>query len=316
MKKPKVAILLSTYNGEKYIKEQVYSIYKQKFVGNIHLFIRDDGSKDNTVNILKKLSYSDGFITILEGENKGSVASFFTLMKYVKRNNLDYDYFGFADQDDVWDIDKVQIAIDMIMDKEKMRKRPYMYGSASRNVDADLHFISVDAINPYKLSFYNTIIQNGIAGHTQMFNKELFEIIMGNLEENKIYVHDAYVTNVASICGEIVYDAIPHVSYRQHCSNQLGASNKGWISWIKSRVERIYHHENELYAIQIEYITKKFWKYLNQPEREEMNRFLGKRNNFITRMSYIYKSKLYRQKQVENIAFKLLYLFGGYNLNN
>ena len=93
----KVQVLLSTYNGEKYLKEQLDSIIAQKGV-DVHILARDDGSKDDTIKILE--GYEN--IDIIKGSNIGVCKSFFELIN----KSGEYDYYSFADQDDVWDCDR------------------------------------------------------------------------------------------------------------------------------------------------------------------------------------------------------------------
>ena len=105
-----VQILLSSYNGDKYINRQIDSILCQKDV-EVHLLIRDDGSTDQTRQIIKKYEKKYPFnIKVVLGENIGWKKSFFTLLKLAG----DYDYYAFADQDDYWYEDKEISAIDVM----------------------------------------------------------------------------------------------------------------------------------------------------------------------------------------------------------
>ncbi len=118
-----VIILLSTYNGEKYIEEQLQSIFAQTHWPNCKLFVRDDGSKDGTVSVLKKYE-KQGMLALECGENIGFVRSFFWLI-----NNAPVaDYYSFADQDDVWNADKVERAVKMLEDAENDDpQKPQLY---------------------------------------------------------------------------------------------------------------------------------------------------------------------------------------------
>ena len=96
----KVIVLMSTYNGEKYIKQQVDSILNQENV-SVELVVRDDGSNDNTISILKEYEKA-GKLIWYTGDNKGAAYSFFDLMEYAKNRYDDYCYFALSDQDDIW----------------------------------------------------------------------------------------------------------------------------------------------------------------------------------------------------------------------
>ena len=110
---PRVSVLMSTYNGEKYLHEQINSILGQQGV-EIHLLIRDDGSSDGTVEICKEYAKKYNQITFYQGENLGVGKSFLDLLKHAP----DADYYSFADQDDVWLEDKIIRAVTMIKKAE------------------------------------------------------------------------------------------------------------------------------------------------------------------------------------------------------
>ena len=113
--KNKVVILLSTYNGEKYLKEQLDSLLNQTYK-NIDIYIRDDGSKDETVNIIKKYQNEYDNIHLEEGKNLGFIKSFFELLKNGDEN---VDIYSYCDQDDIWEEDKIERAVKFINKEEK-----------------------------------------------------------------------------------------------------------------------------------------------------------------------------------------------------
>lgn len=303
----KIVVLLSTFNGEDYIRTQIDSILNQKLSNcELYLYVRDDGSSDKTCEILKE--YGDR-IKITEGENKGYIASFLELVQYSKDQS--FDYFSFADQDDRWDLDKLQIAIDML-DKED-NSNPVLYQSRSRTVDEELNYIGIPDPPSKPITVYNTIIQTISAGHTYVFNKALLSKIEFPIDASRIYGHDSFITNIAAIYGRIIFDNDAHTDYRQHGANQLGTSNVGMFSWIKSRLERLKRGHGKQYARQIEYIYELFGKQMDTEVVDEINRFLKSRKTFRSRLCYIVRTKLYRQETIGNIAFRLLYLLGGYS---
>lgn len=120
----KVAVLLSTYNGSKYIKEQIDSILSQEGV-NIDIYIRDDGSTDETVNIIYEYKSNNIFLT--EGKNIGVGNSFMELLYSVPEI---YDYYAFADQDDIWSEKKIRIAIEVLQKNKK-----HLYASNQELID-------------------------------------------------------------------------------------------------------------------------------------------------------------------------------------
>ncbi len=125
----KILVLMSTYNGEKYVDLQVKSVLNQKQV-SVKLYIRDDGSKDKTVDIIK--SFKDDRITIFEGRNKGARDSFF---ESIESAPLDFDYYAFCDQDDYWEDDKLFCAVYKLLAAKVVRAllKPFSLDSLYKN---------------------------------------------------------------------------------------------------------------------------------------------------------------------------------------
>ena len=101
-----IAIMLSTYNGEKYIRKQLDSLVNQSYKAYMKVFVRDDGSTDNTLSILEEYIEKIN-LTIIKGENVGPGKSFWKLFM---NQNINADYYAFCDQDDIWDSDKLKKA--------------------------------------------------------------------------------------------------------------------------------------------------------------------------------------------------------------
>lgn len=309
----RIAVLLSTYNGENYIKEQLDSILSQKLTNiEMQVFIRDDGSKDKTNSLLHEYCIKNNNVHLIEGDNIGYVGSFLSLARVLKDSADKYEYYAFSDQDDFWDNDKLQIAIDMIKGNDKCK--PILYTAVSRIVDEHLEFVRNSKYPKRKVDFYNTAIQTCTAGHTYVFNRELLNKMSSSLDYNKIYGHDSYFTNLAAIYGKIIIDPKPHASYRQHNNNQLGTSSNNFLLWAKSRLQRIKKGDSKKYAKQIYHIYSIHGKDLSIKEVSEMKQFFNMQKFLFTRIIYASKSRLYRQGKLENLAFKILYIWGGYNI--
>ena len=304
-----VAILLSTYNGEKYIEEQVESIVNQRGIENFTLIIRDDGSEDATGKILKKLQERYANINIITGPNIGLVPSFFELLRYAAAE--DYEFYSLCDQDDYWLPEKLVSAIRVLEGKTG----PWLYGACS--ILANEALDASERCTQRKLreiSFYNSAIQNFSPGHNQVLNKKLVDAILLHTKVSpKIYSHDMWITQVASVVGGIVFDNTPHVLYRQHTKNQL-SYGLGSIGWIKAHLERLKKGEGSRIAVQLKYFAECFGDYFDSEQHREIHDFFHLQNSLIKRFYYIFHTKLYRQKRVETLLFKLIYLLGGYRL--
>lgn len=181
-----VCILLSTYNGEKYLIEQIDSLLNQEKV-DISIIARDDGSIDSTKEILAKYKEKDSRFDYYVGKNIGPAQSFFDLL--FKANKA--DYYAFADQDDVWDNDKLKCAVDML--EREDGKRPNMYYSNLRIVDRNLKFYRFSHDIPaVQKSRYSCLVEDVATGCTMVFNDVVLEYVkMGRPEYCSM--HDTWI---------------------------------------------------------------------------------------------------------------------------
>ncbi len=229
----KIAVLLSSYNGEAYLEEQIESVLRQKVDGQVDLFVRDDGSTDGTTAILD--AYREkGMLEWYTGPNKGPAHSFIDLILHVEDRG--YDYYAFCDQDDYWMPEKLQSAVEMI----HRAKVPAMYIGNAQLVDEKLVFLgrNVYREDP-KLDFYTVSCAGGLLGCTMVFNARLAEIVQHNPPKGKIVMHDFYIALLCTaVGGKLVYDARPFMKYRQHGNNVVGVAH-GLMGTLKSRVDDI-----------------------------------------------------------------------------
>lgn len=219
----KILILLSTYNGEKYLKAQLDSLFLQSYQ-DFKLLVRDDGSTDRTLEILK--SYD---IKLLSShKNLGVKKSFETLLKYACENS-DAKYFMFCDQDDVWNNDKIELTLQKMYEMEELsEKSPLLVHTDLEVVDENLHtinssFIKLQNLDENKNKLNNLLLQNTITGCTVMINRDLAKMCLP-IFSNAI-VHDWWIGLVASYFGKIGYLSKSTIKYRQHTQNSIGAKS-------------------------------------------------------------------------------------------
>ena len=216
-----ISILLSTYNGKSYLKEQLDSLYTQTY-SDIEIIARDDGSSDNSIEILK--SYD---VKLIETkENLGAKGSFVELLSYALTNS-DCEYFMFCDQDDVWKNDKIEKTFAKMQElEEQFNDIPLLVYTDLEVVDEKLNsinnsFMDFQKINPIKNKFHNLLIQNTITGCTVMINRKLAQKCLP-IPSDAI-MHDWWIGLVASKFGKISYVDEATIKYRQHASNTIGA---------------------------------------------------------------------------------------------
>ena len=237
--KPTIAVLLSTYNGERYLREQLDSVLAQDGV-DITLLARDDGSKDGTVSILQGYAAHHANVILLQEENAGAEESFNRLCAYANEN-IQADYYAFCDQDDVWDADKLSVATKALARYEK--EKPSLYFSNLRMVDSELNYIrNLFQPDEVKATKDMALLQIFTYGCTCVFNRRALECYC-SVERNQTF-HDNWVYVLCAYLGHVCYDPIPHISYRQHGTNLSGAKLSG-LSLFLHRLSKITHIKGE-----------------------------------------------------------------------
>lgn len=231
-----MAILLPTYNGEQYIGEMLDSLLRSQHCDSFVIYIRDDGSKDQTIAILKKYAsqYDDTFVLFF-GENIGSVKGFNFLLK--KSLGDGFNYFMFADQDDIWTEDKVGLVLERLKGADP--DQPFLTHSDLYVVDENLKVIDqsfwhYQKLNPGKSSINRLFIQNMITGCTIGINRKL--AILAYPIPKEAIMHDWWLALVASAFGTIDVIKKQLVYYRQHSTNTIGAQKYTLkLSKVKAR---------------------------------------------------------------------------------
>ncbi|MEG0528951.1 MAG: glycosyltransferase family 2 protein [Bacilli bacterium] len=281
----RVDVLVATYNGEKYIAQQLESIIMQSHK-DIRIIISDDCSTDNTRNILKHYKSIDSRIQlILNEKNKGLVANFEQLLGLVTS-----PYFAFSDQDDIWMLDKLEKQMQIISKGEFN-----MVISDVLVVDENLKGNEVLLFNNSnfrsKLMKYNDIrleyISNCAIGCTILAKKEIIEKNLP-LPKNTFVIHDYYLAIIAGLTGKIYFIEEPLVKYRQHGNNLIGAGKENFESFQKAR-ESFIQKKIELFTL---------YKSLNNLFTDK----LKKQNN-----SFL--NKLKKDKLTKVMSFKGIILF-------
>ena len=227
-KKVTVSVLMATYNGEKYLREQIESLIAQKDV-NIEILVRDDGSSDETINILEEYKLN-GLLSWYQGEHLNVQKGFLDLLK----KSPDSDYYAFCDQDDVWDDDKLYVAVNRL--KDYPRNKPSVYYCGQRLVDENLKLLSIHRVSNRRNAYTNFLISNN-AGCTTVFNKALRDCVNQHTPDF-ILMHDSWVLKLClAVGGSFIADPEPHISYRQHGNNTIGLD-----TGLNSLVWRVRHY--------------------------------------------------------------------------
>ncbi|MFS0872121.1 glycosyltransferase family 2 protein [Paenibacillus xylanilyticus] len=308
MNKPKVCIMLSTFNGAKYIDEQMESLLAQSKV-DVQIIIRDDGSSDETVQKLSEYTKSrPDQIRVIEGKNFGVIGSFFELMRQTEPV---YDFYAFCDQDDVWKPDKLSRAVSKL--ELSQSNVPLMYCSSTQMVDQDLNNLNVWPIFPPKpLSMYNAMVENCCVGCTMVMNPVAFQQVRSNIPSDltQVIMHDWWIYLYVSAFGEVIFDEEPMILYRQHQNNVLGGSSEGWIVKWKNRSSRFVNGENHfILSKQAKMFLQLHKDQLSAQQQKDVQRFLNHMgSSWIKRIRYASKMPFYRQASLDNLVLKLIYV--------
>lgn len=225
-----VQVLMSTYNGGSNIIKQVNSIQNQKNV-KVLLTIRDDGSNCKTLDVLKSLDKEYKNIKIIYGKNIGYKKSFLTLLSQRTKNNV--DYYAFSDQDDVWDEEKLNRAVNML-DKETNEIK--LYTSSLSIYDEKMKYIKKSDISNIPNNIYSFFTRNRFAGCTYVFSTRLAELSSNyenlNFGNSEMPAHDFLLGAFAYTFGIVVIDSESYIKHIRYPSSVTSGGNG-----IKKRVQ-------------------------------------------------------------------------------
>lgn len=221
---PKVVVVMSTYNGEKFLKTQIDSILNQKDV-DVILHIFDDVSKDKTVDIAREYESKNKNVFVhINEKNKNYTYNFLDGL-FMFKDNQDYDYYAFADQDDFWVQDKLITAVNKLKEMGECS----LYSSNLAIVDGELNETGKTNIDmSYNHKKYDQLFFDSVTGCTAVFDKEFKNLVTKHYPEDLLY-HDYWVALIATFCKDAKYylDMNPsHILYRQHGSNASGGFHK------------------------------------------------------------------------------------------
>lgn len=281
-KMPVVNVLLSTYNGQNFVKQQIDSIFNQKNV-QVKLWIRDDGSSDQTCEILKKMSRNDN-VHLLLGNNIGWKLSFFELLKIVP--NITNQFYAFSDQDDIWMENKLSVAVRMLGNQV-----PEVYHSNVLVVDNELNEFGNrfnDTFSP-NMNMANAFFDSIALGCTMVFNSKLLAITKHHIPTQKTQ-HDAYVYALGFLLGKVVYDKQSYIFYRRHEDATSGFSklkNNGSPSLI-DRYKKYKNGPKNNFSIRAKELIDGYECELSVKQNEFLKVIASYKQNYIYKLKLIF----------------------------
>ncbi|ASR40902.1 glycosyltransferase family 2 protein [Ligilactobacillus agilis] len=243
-------ILMAAYNGEKYIKQQIDSIINQTDK-DWDLWIRDDGSNDNTVNIIKNIQKYDNRIRLFQNTTDvhGAYHNFYALIREARNSN--YEYYAFSDQDDLWKEDKLKQEIDIIRNSDE----PALVYADMEVIDENNHVImdSIDKVMGISnFGKENVFFAHAyIWGGTTVFNRKLMsmleKVVGSRLPNESVMAHDSLLMKLALSTGKVHFCNTPTIRYRRHSANVTAGDRINMN--LKKIMKRVLDKNNSVPAV-------------------------------------------------------------------
>ncbi len=308
-----INIILPTYNGYKYLDEQINSILVQQTKSKWKLLIRDDYSDYLTQNIIcsyqQKYSSKISIVNNFSNKNLGVTSSFLHLI-----NSASADQIMFCDQDDVWLPDKIEITYQKMLkaEEEYGKSTPILIHTDLQVVDRNLNLINSSFWNYQNLDpcpsqlLPRLLVQNFVTGCTMMINKPLKDLISSIPEE--AIMHDWWIALVAATQGKIVHIPQPTVLYRQHQSNSIGA--KQWsYNYTLNRIKNIEKIRQDIQKtiVQAKKFRETYQDILSYEHLEIIDNYIDLPNQaWLIRKHLMIKYGYYQLGKLKNLGFLAL----------
>lgn len=301
-------VLMATYNGEKFLLEQLISIQNQSLCPK-RLIVYDDASADQTLEILNRFAASSPLaVSVLPGDGRlGCIGAFSHLLQHSTAA-----YVALADQDDRWDADKLECSYGLLRQLEQRHgvETPILVHSDLRLITAEGEamadsFLQRQRLDPCRTGMNDLIYTNVVTGCTVMVNRALLDKALPIPADSMM--HDWWLALVASRFGVIGFLDRPTLDYRQHGSNLLGSSGLGWRYW-KSRLMRVLTSSGLGGTLRASFVQARVFqeRYQEQPSPSAALLRLSRQRRILALMSLSeWPSK---HGLLRNVAFYLLLL--------
>ena len=294
---PEVAVVLSAYNGERFLEQQLDSILAQDY-DRIRVYARSDGSTDRTLDILANYAQHDS-IELLQGENLGVTGSFYACVQTVPR---DIPYIAFSDQDDVWHSDRIRRAVDRLSVMDP--RVPALYYSERNYCDAELKNSTPSHLNRQGNSFVLSLYDNVCPGNTIVMNRALADLFL-QTDPRDIYYHDWWLELLATCFGFVIYDPEPTVEYRR-LAESVSPSGKRGLSLLAYRIkEYLAGRKTRAVSQQLFHFLERFSAEMSEQERDMLQIFVSG-----SRMKKLFFPKRLRQTFGGEVQLRLCFLLG------
>jgi glycosyltransferase involved in cell wall biosynthesis len=297
---PSFRVLLSSHNGGRFLREQIQSVLAQADV-QVQLYVRDDGSTDETVALLRELAAADGRVTFSEGECVGAARSFLTMLS---DTSADVDYVALCDQDDVWIDGKLAQAAHWLSPLEG----PAMYCSAVDVVDENLRPLGIHRTCRRGPALENALVQNIATGCTIVLNQSALHLFR-QVPRHPV-MHDSWIYAATAATGHVRYDPSPWVLYRQHESNTIGLAGSSAAQWVRRLNQHAATGRERVHTQQAGELLDLLGSEVTPQASSILNEFVDAQASVAGRVRYALTGPAFRQRRVDSIIYRTLCLLG------
>ncbi|MCH2395554.1 glycosyltransferase [Oceanibaculum sp.] len=300
-----VEVVLSSYDGAAWLEAQIASILGQTH-GNLRLSVRDDGSRDGTPEMLAAWAEREERLSFRQGSrNLGPAGSFFRLLDSV---GSDAAFVAFADQDDVWEADKIARAAAAL--SALPEGVPGLYCARVVIVDEDLRRRGLSPLPGRGPSLANALVENIAIGCTSVLNHAALALLRAEWPQPPVK-HDWWCYQVVSALGQVIYDARPALKYRQHGGNMTGAGYTPLDRFLGKVGRQLNGEQSALRRHQAGELLRLFGDRLPARDRALVGAFLESEHGIASRLRYAVSGSVHRQYWLDNLAYRLLYILRG-----
>lgn len=301
-----VVVLMATYNGDRFLDQQLETLAAQT-VSQIDVRVSDDGSSDRTLDILEswRNRWEKGEFTIVRGPSKGFAENFRSLLML---RDMDGDYFAFCDQDDLWDAEKLEVAVtNMVVNAAD---RPGLYCSRTRIVTEAGGLAGASPLFARPASFRNAIVQNIGGGNTMVLNRKAWDLVSRSVERTSFISHDWWCyLMVSGVGGYVFYDPQPRIGYRQHAENLVGdnMTPKARLDRLKRLMTGRFADWN---AANVEGLERCADLLADDAKRVLADFKAIRSSRYLDGAARFFRSGIYRQSKIGNLALLIAIILG------
>jgi glycosyltransferase involved in cell wall biosynthesis len=299
-----VRVLLSTYNGAAFVRPLLDSVLAQSYEP-LELWVRDDGSKDETPAILAEYARRfPGRIRVDAGANVGMARSYFTLIREAGR---DAEFTSFADHDDVWHADKIERAVAML--RAHGGAGPLMYTGRLHIVDESLGHLGYSDPPSRPMTFRNALVESLAPGCTMVLNPAARDLVLDTEDMSRLWWPDAWFYLLVSAFGTVLYDQHAAIEYRRHAANAVGAPARWSLRWLGEAWRQLGDRRLDAKLVdQASMLRDRFGARLPPDQRAILDSFLAPPGPPQRRLWRALTCPVYRQRPVDGLLVRLLIL--------